>query len=102
MQKITFAAIGAAALFALSGTTATAAVAQDSTPICSKTVTDNCMQREGRAAAAHRAPARHHVAAKHGAPARHRATKQHAAANHRVAPKRKVAARAAPAPAHRM
>lgn len=102
MQKITLTAIGAAALFALSGTGATAAAAQDSTPICSKTVTDNCMQREGHAVAAHRAPTRHHVAAKHRAPAKHRATKHHAAAKHHVAPKRKVAAKAAPAPARKM
>ncbi|WP_374524749.1 hypothetical protein [Sphingopyxis sp.] len=104
MQKITLTAIATAALFALSGTAATA---QDATPICSKTVTDNCMQREGHAAPAHRAPARHHAAAKHRAPAKHRATKHHAvkhhaAAKHHVAPKRKVAAKAAPAPAHKM
>ena len=90
MQKITLAAFGAAALFVLSGS---AASAQDATPYCSKTVTDNCMQREGHAAAPHHAPAKHHVAPKH------RAVKHHAAAKHHVAPKHRVAAKAAPAPA---
>ena len=90
MQKITLGMLGAAALFALSGT---AASAEDAAPICSKTVTDNCMQREGHAAAPHHAPAKHHVAPKH------RAVKHHAAAKHHVAPKHRVAAKAAPAPA---
>ena len=49
MLRIKLATLGAAALLALSGT---AAVAQDATPYCSKTVTDNCMQREGHAVAA--------------------------------------------------
>lgn len=105
MQKITLATIGAAALFALSGTAATA---QDATPICSKTVTDNCMQREGHAAAPHRAPAKHHVAPKHRVATKHHAAKRHAAkrhvaAKHHTTPHRKVAMKkAAPAPAHKM
>ena len=90
MLRIKLATLGAAALLALSGT---AAVAHDATPYCSKTVTDNCMQREGHAAAPHRAPAKHHAARSH------RAVKHHAAAKHHVAPKRKVAAKAVPAPA---
>ena len=102
MQKITLGMLGAAALFALSGT---AASAEDAAPICSKTVTDNCMQREGHAAAPHHAPAKHHVAPKHHAAAKHHAApkhhavKHHAAAKHHVAPKHRVAAKAAPAPA---
>ena len=100
MQKITLATIGAAALFALSGTAATA---QDATPICSKTVTDNCMQREGHAAAAHRGPAKHHVAPKHRVATKHHAAKRHVAAKHHAAPHRKVAMKKpAPAPAHKM
>ena len=89
MQRIMLKALGAATLFALSGT---AASAQDATPICSKTVTDNCMQREGHAVAPHRAPAKHRVAAKHRAAPKHRV-----AAKHPAAPHRKVAAKATPA-----
>lgn len=96
MQKIALGVLSAAALLALSGT---AASAEDATPICSKTVTDNCMQREGHAAAPHHAPAKHHAAPKHRAAAKHHAVKHHAAAKHHVAPKRKVAAKPAPAPA---
>ena len=100
MQKITLAAFGAAALFALSGTAATA---QDATPICSKTVTDNCMQREGHAAAPHRAPAKHHAASKHHVATKHHAAKRHVAAKHHAAPHRQVAMKKpAPAPAHKM
>lgn len=104
MQMTKLAAIGAAALLALSGTAATA---QNATPFCSKSVTDNCMQREGHAVAAHRAPARHHAAAKHRVAAKHHAVKHHAAkhrvaAKHSAAPNRAVAAKAAPAPAHKM
>lgn len=106
MQKNTLAAFGAAALLALSGAAATA---QPGTPICSKTVTDNCMQREGHAAAPHRAPAKHHVApkhrvaTKHHAAPKHRAAKRHVAAKHHVTPHRKVAMKKpAPAPAHKM
>ena len=103
MQMTKLAAIGAAALLALSGTAATA---QNATPFCSKSVTDNCMQREGHAVAAHRAPARHHVAAKHRVAAKHHAVKHHAvkhhAAKHHVAPHRAVAAKAAPVPARKM
>ncbi|MDX8356125.1 hypothetical protein [Sphingopyxis terrae] len=84
MLRIKLATLGAAALLALSGT---AAVAQDATPYCSKTVTDNCMQREGHAVAA-----RHHAARKHAAARRHAAT-------HRKAAHRRMAAKAAPAPA---
>lgn len=84
MLRIKLATLGAAALLALSGT---AAVAQDATPYCSKTVTDNCMQREGHAVAA-----RHHAARKHAAARRHAAT-------HRKAAHRRIAAKAAPAPA---
>lgn len=93
MQMTKLAAIGAAALFALSGTAATA---QNATPFCSKSVTDNCMQREGHAVAAHRAPARHHAAPKHRVAAKHHAAK------HRAAPHHAVAAKAAPAPARKM
>lgn len=109
MQMTKLAAIGAAALLALSGTAATA---QNATPFCSKSVTDNCMQREGYAVAAHRAPARHHAAAKHRVAAKHHAVKHHAAkhhvakhrvaAKHSAAPHRAVAAKAVPAPAHKM
>jgi hypothetical protein len=104
MQMTKLAAIGAAALLALSGTAATA---QNATPFCSKSVTDNCMQREGHAVAAHRAPARHHAAAKHRVAAKHHAAKHHVAkhrvaAKHSAAPHRAVAAKAAPAPAHKM
>lgn len=114
MQMTKLAAIGAAALFALSGTAATA---QNATPFCSKSVTDNCMQREGHAVAAHRAPARHHAAPKHRVAAKHHAAKHHAvkhhaakhrvaakhhAAKHRAAPHHAVAAKAAPAPARKM
>ncbi len=88
MQRITLAAFGAAALVALSGT---AAMAQDATPVCSKTVTDNCMQREGHAAAPH-----------HAARKRHAAPKHRVAARHRTAAHRAVAAKAAPASARRM
>lgn len=84
MLRIKLATLGAAALLALSGT---AAVAQDATPYCSKTVTDNCMQREGHAVAA-----RHHAARKHAAARRHAAT-------HRKAAHRRMAAKTAPAPA---
>ena len=89
MLRMKLATIGAAALLALTGT---AASAQGDTPYCSKTVTDNCMQREGHAVAAHHAPAKHHVAAKHRVAARHRV-----AMKHRPAPHHKVAAKAAPA-----
>ncbi|QNO25457.1 hypothetical protein EEB18_011620 [Sphingopyxis sp. OPL5] len=104
MQMTKLAAIGAAALLALSGTAATA---QNATPFCSKSVTDNCMQREGHAVAAHRAPARHHAAAKHRVAAKHHAVKHHVAkhrvaAKHSAAPHRAVAAKAVPAPAHKM
>lgn len=109
MQMTKLAAIGAAALFALSGTAATA---QNATPFCSKSVTDNCMQREGHAVAAHRAPARHHAAPKHRVAAKHHAVKHHAvkhrvaakhhAAKHSAAPHHAVAAKAAPAPARKM
>lgn len=102
MPKITLAAIGAAALFALSGS---AASAQDATPYCSKTVTDNCMQREGHAVAAkHHAVPKHHATAKHHrAPAKHRvAAKHHVAVKHHRAPHHKMAAKAAPAPARKM
>lgn len=95
MQKITLTAIATAALFALSGTAATAAAAQDSTPICSKTVTDNCMQREGHAAPAHRAPTKHHAGSKHRTAGKHRTAAKH----HRKAPHRKMAHKAAPAAA---
>jgi uncharacterized protein YgiB involved in biofilm formation len=96
MPKITLAAIGAAALFALSGTAATA---QNATPYCSKTVTDNCMQREGHAAAPkHHAVPKHRVASKHHrAPAKH-----HVAVKHHRAPHHKMAAKPAPAPARKM
>ncbi|UKK83310.1 hypothetical protein L7H23_12125 [Sphingopyxis sp. BSN-002] len=95
MQRIMLKALGAATLLALSGT---AASAQDATPICSKTVTDNCMQREGHAVAPHRAPAKHRVAPKRHAAAKHRAAPKHrVAAKHPAAPHRKVAAKAAPA-----
>lgn len=94
MQRIMLKALGAVALFALSGT---AASAQDATPICSKTVTDNCMQREGRAVAPHRAPAKHHVAPKHRVATRHRAAPKHRVAAKHPAPHRTVAARATPA-----
>ncbi|MCW0198640.1 hypothetical protein [Sphingopyxis sp.] len=99
MLRITIATLGAAALFALSGTAATA---QSATPYCSKTVTDNCMQREGHAAAPkhHMAP-KHHAAAKHHA-AKHRPAKHRVAAKHRPAPHHKMAAKAAPAPARKM
>ncbi|KTE75210.1 hypothetical protein [Sphingopyxis sp. A083] len=85
MLRIKLATLGAAALLALSGT---AAVAQDATPYCSKTVTDNCMQREGHAVAA-----RHHAARKHQAARKHAAARRHAAAH------RRMAAKTAPAPA---
>ncbi|WP_257545552.1 hypothetical protein [Sphingopyxis sp. DBS4] len=99
MQKITLAAFGAVALFALSGS---AASAQDATPYCSKTVTDNCMQREGHAVAAkHHAAPKHHATAKHHA-AKHRLAKHRVAAKHRPAPHHKMAAKAAPAPARKM
>ncbi len=98
MQKTILAALGAAALLALSGT---AANAQDATPICSKTVTDNCLQREGHAAAPHHVVAKRHAAPKHRVAASHRAPARHrVAAKHPVAPKRKVAAKAVPA--HKM
>jgi len=104
MQMMKLATIGAAALLALSGT---AASAQGDTPYCSKTVTDNCMQREGHAVAAHHAPAKRHVAPTHRTATKHRvAAKHHAAPKHRVAmkhrpsPHHKVAAKAAPA--HKM
>lgn len=97
MQKTIFAALGAAALLALSGT---AANAQDATPICSKTVTDNCMQREGHAAAPHHAVAKRHAAPKHRVAAKHRAPAKHRVAAKHPAPHRKVAAKAAPA--HKM
>ena len=90
MQRIMLKALGAATLFALSGT---AASAQDATPICSKTVTDNCMQREGHAVAA-----RHHAARKHPAAHKHAAARRHAA-THRKAAHRRMAAKTAPAPA---
>ena len=93
MQMTKLAAIGAAALLALSGTAATA---QNATPFCSKSVTDNCMQREGHAVAAHRAPARHHAAAKHRVAAKHHAAKHH------VAPHRAVAAKTVSEPTHKM
>jgi len=104
MQMTKLAAIGAAALLALSGTAATA---QNATPFCSKSVTDNCMQREGHAVAAHRAPARHHVAAKHRVAAKHHAVKHHAAkhrvaAKHRAAPHRAVAAKTVSESTHKM
>lgn len=99
MQMTKLAAIGAAALLALSGTAATA---QNATPFCSKSVTDNCMQREGHAVAAHRAPARHHVAPKHRVAAKHHAVKHRVAAKHHAAPHRAVAAKAAPVPARKM
>ena len=85
MLRIKLATLGAAALLALSGT---AAVAQDATPYCSKTVTDNCMQREGHAAASHHA-VRHHAP-------RHHAARHHAARHHGAA------AKTAPAPAGKM
>ena len=95
MLRITLATLGAAALLALSGT---AAVAQDATPYCSKTVTDNCMQREGHAVVPHRAPAKHRAAPKRHAAAKHRAAPKHrVAATHPAAPHRKVAAKATPA-----
>ena len=90
MLRIKLATLGAAALLALSGT---AAVAQDATPYCSKTVTDNCMQREGHAVAA-----RHHAAHKHQAARKHAVARRHAAA-HRRASHRRMAAKTAPAPA---
>ena len=85
MLRIKLATLGAAALLALSGT---AAVAQDATPYCAKTVTDNCMQREGHAVAV-----RHHAAHKHQAARKHAAARRHAAAH------RRMAAKTAPAPA---
>lgn len=95
MQRMTLATLGAAALFALSGT---AASAQDATPVCSKTVTDNCLQREGHAAVPHRAPAKRHAAPKHRVAAKHRAAPKHrVAAKHPAAPHHKVTAKAAPA-----
>lgn len=104
MQMTKLAEIGAAALLALSGTAATA---QNATPFCSKSVTDNCMQREGHAVAAHRAPARHHVAAKHRVAAKHHAVKHHAAkhrvaAKHHAAPHRVVAAKTVSESTHKM
>lgn len=98
MHKITLTALGAAALLALSGTAANAA---DTTPICSKTVTDNCMQREGHAAAPRHATAKHHVTRKHRVAARHHAVKKHrvAAAATKAPP---AAKKPAPAPARKM
>src|SRR3546814_7756930 len=105
MQIIKLATLGAAALFALSGTAATA---QNATPYCSKTVTDNCMQREGHAAAHHMAPKHRPAATHHAAAKRHATAKRHASAKHRVAahhrspPHHKLAAKAAPAPARKI
>jgi hypothetical protein len=100
MLRITLATLGAAALFALSGTAATA---QGATPYCSKTVTDNCMQREGHAAAVkHHAVPKHHAAAKHHA-AKHRTAKHRVAAkHHRPAQHHAMAAKPAPKPARKM
>ena len=86
MTMIKLVALGAAGLLTLSGTVA--ASAQDTTPFCSKTVTDNCMQREGHAAAPHHA-VRHHAP-------RHHAARHHAARHHGAA------AKTAPAPAGKM
>lgn len=97
MQKFTLAALGAAALFALPGTAASAA---DTTPVCSKTVTDNCMQREGHAAAPRHAAAKHHGVPKHRVAARHRTAKTHRVAA--AAPKRPAPAKTTPAPARKM
>lgn len=85
MTMIKLVALGAAGLLTLSGTVA--ASAQDTTPFCSKTVTDNCMQREGHAAS--------HHAVRHHAP-RHHAARHHAARHHGAA------AKTAPAPAGKM
>jgi len=94
MLKIKVATLGAAALLALSGTAATA---QSATPYCSKTVTDNCMQREGHAAAPKR-----HMAPKHHAAAKRHAAVKHRTAKHRPAPHRAATTKATPAPARKM
>lgn len=104
MHKITLTALGAAVLLALSGTAANAA---DTTPICSKTVTDNCMQREGHAAAPRHATAKHHVTRKHHVARKHRvAARHHAVKKHRVAAAATkappAAKKPAPAPARKM
>lgn len=93
-------ALCAATLLALSGT---AAVAKDAdaagTPFCSKSVTDNCMQREGHAVAAHRA-VEHRMAHRHAA--KHRVAWNHAKRHHKGAHHRTMAAKAVPAPARKM
>lgn len=93
----------AATLFALTGAAANAASPSDAaagTPFCSKTVTDNCMQREGHAVAAHRG-AEHRTAARHHG-SKHRVAWNHAKRHHKGAHHRKMAAKAVPAPTRKM
>lgn len=94
MPKIQLGALCAAALFALSGTVAAASDARPAdVPMCSRTVTDNCMQREGHSSMRHRhaehREGRHHMAGKD--------VKRHHRAHHR-AHHEKAEAKAMPAP----